>query len=66
MSRNDTFTIWHEFPNLKSKSFLLGRLVRRVLEIILLDSEKLAKLKMIWIGFWDGVTGRLGVRHRPA
>jgi len=66
MSRNDTFTIWHEFSNLRAKCFLLVRLLRRAIGILLLDSQKRAKLKMMWIGFWDGVRGRLGIRLTPS
>jgi GT2 family glycosyltransferase len=62
MSRNETYTVWHEFGTFKSRWFLLARLAKKALMVLFLDPQKMSKMKMIWAGFWDGVRGRMGIR----
>lgn len=61
-ARNEVFTIWTHYPSLASKFSVVRRLVRHALGILLFGREKLACLKMMYLGVMDGRTGRLGIR----
>jgi GT2 family glycosyltransferase len=65
MARNETFTMWHDYPRVVTKGFVLYRLTRHALGILLFSEDKLACLKMQWRGFTDGRAGRLGIRFLP-
>jgi rhamnosyltransferase len=66
MARNDTVMLkeYGAFPwgswALKS----LGRRVRTCKRIVLYEDVKLSKLAAVASGWWDGVRGHLGPRHR--
>lgn len=65
ITRNEVFTIWTYYPEMRIKCSVLRRLIRHVCGIILLGRQKSACLAMIWRGFLDGRAGRLGVRVLP-
>ncbi len=60
--RNQTFTIWHYYPDWKSKLYILRKLLRHAAGIVLFGRRKRACLKMMILGFQDGRSGRLGIR----
>ena len=63
MSRNEVFTVWHLLGTTKSRMFLLLRMLRRALRVICCDEEKLAKLKMHFMGVRDGLVKDLTRRR---
>jgi GT2 family glycosyltransferase len=65
MARNETFTMWQNYPRALSKGFTLYRLTRHAVGILLLGKQKLACLRMQCRGFMDGRAGRLGIRVLP-
>jgi GT2 family glycosyltransferase len=62
LSRNYTSTIWEYFPDVRSKLFVLGWLLRHASAISLFGKKKGACLRMMLMGFLDGRAGRLGIR----
>jgi rhamnosyltransferase len=65
MSRNETYTVWHLFGTSISRLFLLGRLLRRVAGLVVFDQNRWAKVRMVIVGFRDGVEKNLGKRYEP-
>jgi rhamnopyranosyl-N-acetylglucosaminyl-diphospho-decaprenol beta-1,3/1,4-galactofuranosyltransferase len=65
VSRNITYTVWWLYPNAASKWFVIRHLVRHAGGAILFGSNKIACLKKMAQGFWDGRRGVLGIRFRP-
>jgi GT2 family glycosyltransferase len=65
MTRNEIFTIWTYYPDWKTKVSILHRLLRHAAGIILFGEQKLLSLAMIYHGFVDGRSGRLGIRFLP-
>lgn len=63
--RNITYTAWWLYPNAATKRFVVRHLVRHAAGALLFGSNKLACLKKMAQGFWDGRHARLGVRFRP-
>jgi len=61
-TRNEIFTVWHFQPELAAKYSALQRLTRHALGILLFGREKIACLRMMWLGVRDGLAGRLGIR----
>ena len=68
MARNDTVVLkeYGAFPwgSWALKSF--GRRVRTCKRIVLYEDAKLSKVAAVASGWWDGVRGHLGPRHRTA
>jgi GT2 family glycosyltransferase len=62
MTRNEIFTMWRYFPGLAIKGFVLYKLARHAMGILLFGKRKLACLGMMYRGLIDGKTGRLGIR----
>ncbi len=62
MVRNQVFTIWEYCPEWRNKGFLLCRLGHYAVSLSLFGKQKLACLRMMWRGFLDGRSGRLGIR----
>lgn len=62
MARNETYTVCHELPGIKAKGFLLWRMLRTILDVLIFNSQKALRMKMICLGIWDGLTSRLGIR----
>lgn len=65
MARNETFTMWQYSPHLATKLFVVERLLQHALGILLFGKKKIACLRMMWRGFFDGRCGRLGIRFYP-
>lgn len=66
MARNDTVML-KEYGRLRWGSWALkslGRRVRTCKRIALYEDRKVSKLSAVAQGWWDGVRGRLGPRHR--
>ncbi len=61
-ARNEVFTIWTLYPNWQAKLSVARRFARHALGIILFGKEKLACLKMMYLGIVDARAGRLGIR----
>jgi GT2 family glycosyltransferase len=61
-SRNYTYLVWHIYPQVKSKFFLLLGLVRHGTASLFFGERKFESLYMMLIGFFDGLQGRLGLR----
>jgi rhamnosyltransferase len=65
MARNEVFTIWQYRSELATKAFVLYRLARHALGILLFGKRKVKCFRMIWTGILDGQAGRLGIRFLP-
>jgi len=64
--RNITYAAWSLYPSRKAKQFVVRHLVRHAGGALLFGSNKLACVKKMAQGFWDGRRGRLGIRFRPS
>jgi GT2 family glycosyltransferase len=62
-ARNEVFTVWSFYPDWRSKLSVVRRFARHALGILLFGKEKLACLKMMYLGIVDGRAGRLGIRN---
>jgi GT2 family glycosyltransferase len=65
MSRNLAYAAWWLYPNDATKRFVIWHLARHAGGVLLLGPKKLACLKKMVQGFWDGRQGSLGVRFLP-
>jgi rhamnosyltransferase len=65
MGRNQTYTVWHDYPHWRSKHYVIRELFRHAVGIILFGKHKWACLRMMVLGFLDGRTGKLGIRFLP-
>ena len=65
ISRNLTYAAWWLYPNRNTKQFAVSHLVRHAGGVLLFGSNKLACLRRMAQGFWDGRKASLGVRFRP-
>jgi GT2 family glycosyltransferase len=63
MSRNEVFTVWHLLGTTNSRAFLIFRMLRRAMRIIFCDENKVAKLKMHFMGVRDGLAKDLTRRR---
>jgi rhamnopyranosyl-N-acetylglucosaminyl-diphospho-decaprenol beta-1,3/1,4-galactofuranosyltransferase len=59
LSRNETYTIWHEVGTFRSKIFLLTNFFRRIGGLLLFDSEGVVNSRAVVVGFWHGIRGRM-------
>jgi GT2 family glycosyltransferase len=64
-SRNLAYAAWWLYPSRNAKRFVMGRLIRHAGGVLLFSSNKLACLKKMAQGFWDGCRANLGIRFRP-
>jgi GT2 family glycosyltransferase len=64
-SRNIAYTAWWLYPSPRTKLFVVRHLARHAGGVLLFGSRRLACLKRMMQGFWDGRRGRLGTRFRP-
>ncbi|MFZ0780430.1 MAG: glycosyltransferase family 2 protein [Candidatus Sulfotelmatobacter sp.] len=62
MTRNAIFTVWKYDPDWRTKCVVAHRLLCRAAAILLFGEDKLACLAMMYRGFADGCTGKLGIR----
>lgn len=65
MSRNQTYTIWTNYPNWRSKLYILRKLLRHGTGILAFGRNKIACLQLMMLGFADGRAKRLGIRFVP-
>jgi GT2 family glycosyltransferase len=65
MSRNLAYVVWWLYPSGATKRSAVRHLLRHACGSLLFGSRKLACLKKMSQGFWDGRGARLGVRFRP-
>jgi GT2 family glycosyltransferase len=65
MSRNVAYTAWWLYPTRRTKQFVLRHLARHTCASLLFGSNKLACIRKMAQGFWDGRQGSLGIRFRP-
>jgi GT2 family glycosyltransferase len=65
ITRNEIFTIWAYYPDWKTKSSIVRRLLRHAAGVLLFGKQKLSCLRMMYQGFLDGCAGRLGIRFLP-
>ena len=65
MTRNEIFTIWKYYPEIRKRLFVLYRLTQHAIGILLFGKQKMDCLRMMWHGLLDGLSGRLGIRFLP-
>jgi GT2 family glycosyltransferase len=65
LSRNMAYTAWWLYPSRGTKMFVVTHLARHAGGVLLFSSNKLASLKKMVQGFWDGHRASLGIRFRP-
>jgi GT2 family glycosyltransferase len=65
LTRNEIFTVQAYCPTWAAKFSVARRLLRHGVSILLFGREKVACLKMIYLGVIDGRAGRLGIRTFP-
>jgi len=65
IGRNITYTAWWLYPSRGTKRFVVGHLARHAAGVLLFNSRRLACLKKLIQGFWDGRRASLGIRFRP-
>jgi GT2 family glycosyltransferase len=61
-SRNYLVMIKAYYPDWRSTAYVIAKLVRHALAILLFGVSKIACLRMMWLGYLDGRAGRLGIR----
>jgi GT2 family glycosyltransferase len=66
MSRNMTYAAWWLYPSSRTKRFVVRHLARHAGGVLLFGSSKLACLRKMGQGFWDGRRASLGIRFRPS
>jgi rhamnopyranosyl-N-acetylglucosaminyl-diphospho-decaprenol beta-1,3/1,4-galactofuranosyltransferase len=64
-SRNLAYLGWWLHPNRRTKRFVTFHLFRHAAWIMLFGSNKLACIRKMAQGFWDGRRASLGIRLRP-
>jgi len=64
-SRNITYAVWWLYPSGQTKRFVARHLARHAAGVVLFSPQKLACLRRMAQGFWDGRRARLGVRFHP-
>jgi rhamnosyltransferase len=65
VSRNIAYVAWWLYPSRRTKRFVARHLARHAGGVLLFGSHKLASLKKMVQGFWDGRRASLGIRFRP-
>jgi GT2 family glycosyltransferase len=65
ISRNMVYAAWWLYPTNRTKRFVIRHLARHACGALLFGSNKLACLKRMAQGFWDGRRASLGIRFTP-
>jgi GT2 family glycosyltransferase len=65
ISRNMAYAVWWLYPSSRAKRFTIRHLARHAGGVLFFGSDKLASLRKMAQGFWDGRQARLGIRFRP-
>jgi len=63
--RNRAFVLWHEMPGWKTKFYVLAQFLKQVAGVLLFDPQKVQRLKLMALGLWHGIRGRLEIRVSP-
>jgi rhamnosyltransferase len=63
--RNRAFVVWQEFPSLKAKAYVVYQLLKQTAGSLAYDPQKMTRIRLMWLGFRDGVKGRLGPTVQP-
>ena len=66
ISRNLEYATWWLYPSRGAKRFTIRHLARHAGGVLLFGSNKMASLRKMALGFYDGTHARLGVRFRPS
>jgi GT2 family glycosyltransferase len=66
VSRNMAYVAWWLYPSGGAKRFVVRHLARHAAGVLLFGSDKLACLRRMAEGFWDGRRASLGIRFRPS
>lgn len=66
ITRNMTYVGWWLYPNWRTKRFVLRHLIRHAGGVALFGTKKLACLRKMVQGFWDGLRANLGIRFLPS
>jgi rhamnopyranosyl-N-acetylglucosaminyl-diphospho-decaprenol beta-1,3/1,4-galactofuranosyltransferase len=65
ISRNLAYAVWWLYPSGRAKRFTIRHLARHAGGVLLFGTDKLASLKKMAQGFFDGRRARLGIRFCP-
>ena len=65
ISRNMAYAVWWLYPSRRAKRFTIRHLARHAGGVLLFGTDKMASLRKMAQGFWDGKRARLGIRFRP-
>jgi rhamnopyranosyl-N-acetylglucosaminyl-diphospho-decaprenol beta-1,3/1,4-galactofuranosyltransferase len=65
LTRNLAYIAWWLYPNQRTKAFAIRYLARRAGGVLLFSSNKLACLRKMAQGLWDGRQASLGIRFLP-
>lgn len=65
ISRNMAYAVWWLYPSGRAKRFTFRHLARHAGGVLLFGTDKMASLKKMAQGFWDGKRAKLGARFRP-
>ena len=63
--RNRAFVLWREMPSWRTRLFVLGQFLKQATGTLLFDPEKLQRLKLMSMGLWHGIRGRLENKVKP-
>lgn len=63
--RNRVFVVWHEFPSMRAKLFVIRKFIKQAAGTLLLDPDKLLRLRFMLKGLRHGIQGRLGKEIGP-
>jgi len=66
ITRNMTYVGWWLYPDWRTKRFVLRHLIRHAGGVVLFGTKKLACLRKMVQGFWDGIRANLGIRFVPS
>jgi GT2 family glycosyltransferase len=62
--RNHTYLVWRFYPGTASKFFMLARVASHSFAGLLFSTHRFESLRMMLLGFVDGMAGKLGIRFR--
>jgi rhamnosyltransferase len=63
--RNLAYSVWWLYPSMGAKGFVVRHLIRHAIGVLLFGSKRLACLKKMAQGFFDGRRASLGMRFLP-
>ena len=66
LARNQTITVWHLVGGFWARALLLLDMSKHVGGILLWDTNKIQRLRLLLMGFRDGIMNRSGKSYPPA